>query len=174
MNFHRRFIFIHPTSFRHLFVSEINFNYKKNFFLQIQFFFFFSSALTNVQSSQNEKHFKRSAIIISFERSAIVRKRNDDFFRELKALIFSFHVNDSNFIDDIYYTLMKRRKSDVNTIVLWCQISWLIILTEITLFYVLYDRIFSFYYSDASSSLILRLYKIFYIRIICIKKCLKF
>ena len=79
--------------------------------------------LTSVQSSRNEKYFERSAIIVAFERSATVEEKSDDFFRELKALIFSFHVNDSSFIDDIYYTLMKRRKNDVNAIVLRCQIS---------------------------------------------------
>ena len=152
----------------------MNFNYKKNFFSQIQFSFLFSSALTSVQSSRNEKHFRKSAIIVFFERSAIVKKKSGDFFRELKALIFSFHVNDLNFVDDICYTLMKRRKDDVDAIVLRCQISWLIILIKMTLFYVLYDKIFFFCYNGASSSLILRLYKIFYIRMICIEKCLKF
>ena len=152
----------------------MNFNYKKNFFFQIQFFFLFSSALTNVQSSRNKKHLKRSAIIVAFERNAIVEKKNDDFSRELKALIFSLHVNDSNFVDDIYYTLIKRRKNDVNAIVLRCQILWLIILTEMTLTYILYNKIFSFYYNGASPSLILRFYEIFYIWVICIKKCLNF
>ena len=33
MNFlHRQVIFVHQTSFRHSFVSEMNFHYKKNFF----------------------------------------------------------------------------------------------------------------------------------------------
>ena len=123
MNFHRRFIFVHSTSFRHSFAFKINFNYKKNFFLQIQFFFLFFSALTNVQSSRNEKHFERSAIIVSFERSAIVKKRSDGFFYELKTLIFSFYVSGSSFADNIYYTLMKCRKNDVDAIALRCQIS---------------------------------------------------
>ena len=144
VNFHRRFIFVHPTSSRHSFTSEMNSNYKKNFFSQIQLFFLFSLALTDVQSFWNEKHFERSTIIASFERSAIVKKENGDFFRELKILIFSFHVNDSNFIDDICYTLIKCRKSDVDAIVLRYQISWLIILIEMTLFYILYDKIFFF------------------------------
>ena len=101
----------------------MNFNYKKNFSFQIQFFFFFSSALTSVQSSRNEEHFERNAIIVFFERSATVKEENDDFFCELKILIFPLHVNDSNFIDNICYTLMKRRKSDVDAIALRCQIS---------------------------------------------------
>ena len=79
--------------------------------------------LTSVQSFRNEKHLRKSAIIALFERSAIIKKESDDFFCELKALIFSFHVNDSNFINNIYYTLMKRRKNNVNAIVLRCQIS---------------------------------------------------
>ena len=174
MNFYKQFIFVHPTSFRHSSASEMNFNYKKNFFFQIQLFFLFSSALTSVQSLQNEKHFERNATIVSFERSATVKKKSGDFFRELKTLIFSLHVNDSNFVNDIYYTLMKRRKNNVDAIVLQCQISWLIILIEMILSYILYDKIFSFYYNGASSSLILRLYEIFYIRMICIKKCLRF
>ena len=101
----------------------MNFNYNKDFSFQIQFFFLFSSALTGVQSPRNEKHFEKSAIIVSFERSATVKKRSGDFFRELKTLIFSFHVNDLSFVNDICYTLMKRRKNDVDTIVLRCQIS---------------------------------------------------
>ena len=120
MNFHRQFIFVHSTSFRHSLVSEVNFNYKKNFFFQIQFFFF--STLTDVQSSRNKKHFERSAIIVLFEKSAIVRKKNNDFSRELKALIFSFHMNNLNFVDDIYYTLMRRCKSEIDAIALRCQI----------------------------------------------------
>ena len=96
----------------------MNFNYKKNFFFQIQFFFLFSSALTSVQSFQNEEHFERSAIIASFKRNATVRKKSDDFFRELETLIFSFHVNDSSFVDDICYTLMKHRKSKIDAIAL--------------------------------------------------------
>ena len=174
VNFHKRFIFVHPTSFRHSPAPEVNFNYKKNFSSQIQFFFLFSSALTNVQLFRNEKHLERNAIIAFFKKSATVKKKSGDFSRELKTLIFSFHVNDSSFVDDIYYTLMKRRKNDVDAIALRCQISWLIILTEMTLSYVLYDKIFSFCYSDASPSLTLRLYKISYIRMICIEKCLKF
>ena len=144
VNFHRRFIFVHSTSFRHSFVFEMNFNYKKNFFLQIQFFFFFSSALTNVQSFWNEEHFERSAIIVFLEKSAIVKRRSDDFFRELKTLIFLLYVNGSRFIDNIYCTLMKCCKNDVDAIVLRCQISWLIILIEMTLSYVLYNKIFFF------------------------------
>ena len=101
----------------------MNFNYKKNFFSQIQFFFLFSSALTGVQLSQNEKHFEKSAIIVFFERNATVKEESDDFFRELKTLIFSFHVNDLNFVDNIYYTLMKCCKNDVDAIALQCQIS---------------------------------------------------
>ena len=101
----------------------MNFNYKKGFFSQIQFFFFFSSALTGVQLLQDEKHFEKNAIIVSFERSAIVKERSDDFFRKLKTLIFSFYVNDSNFADNICYTLIKRRKNDVDAITLRCQIS---------------------------------------------------
>ena len=174
MNFYRRFISVHSTSFRHSLVSEMNFNYKKNFFFQIQFFFFFSSALTSVQSSQNKKHFEKSAIIVFFERSAIVKKESGDFSRELKILIFLFHVNGSSFIDDICCTLIKRCKNDVDAIALRCQISWLIILIEMILSYVLYDKIFSFCYSGASSSLTLRFYETFYIRIICIEKCLRF
>ena len=100
----------------------MNFNYKKNFFFQIQFFFLFSSVLTNVQSFRNEKHLERSAIIVLFEKSATVKEKSDDFFRELKALIFSFHVNNLSFVDNICYTLMKRRKSDVDAIALRCQI----------------------------------------------------
>ena len=152
----------------------MNFNYKKNFFLQIQFFFLFFSALTSVQSSRNEKHFEKNAIIAFLERNATVKKRNDDFSHELKTLIFSFHMNDLNFVDDICCTLIKHYKNKIDVIVLRCQISWLIILIKIILFYILYDKIFSFYYNDASSSLILRLYKISYIRMICIEKCLRF
>ena len=77
----------------------------------------------SVQSFRNEKYLEKSAIIVFFERSATVKKKNDDFFRELKTLIFSFHVNDLNFIDDIYYILMKCRKNDVDAIILRCQIS---------------------------------------------------
>ena len=98
----------------------MNFNYKKNFFSQIQLSFLFSSALTDVQSLRNEKHFKRNAIIVFFEKNATVEEKNDGFFRELKTLIFSLHVSDSNFIDNICYTLMKRRKNDVDAIVLRC------------------------------------------------------
>ena len=76
--------------------------------------------MTDVQSFRNEKHFERSAIIASFERNVIIKEKNDDFFRELKTLIFSLHINDLNFIDDIYYTLMKRRKNNVDAIVLRC------------------------------------------------------
>ena len=76
--------------------------------------------MTNVQSFRNEKHFEKSAIIVSFERNATVKKESDDFFRELKTLIFSFHVNDSNFVDNICCTLIKRRKNDVNVIILRC------------------------------------------------------
>ena len=135
INFYKRFIFVHSTSFRHSFAFKMNFNYKKNFSFQIQFFFFFSLTLTNVQSFRNEKH---------FEKSAIIKERNDDFFRKLKTLIFSFHVNDLNFINNICCTLMKRHKNGVNAIALRCQISWLIILIEMILFYVLYDKIFFF------------------------------
>ena len=174
VNFHRQFIFVHPTSFRHSFASEMNFNYKKNFFLQIQFFFLFSSALTSVQLLRDKKHPEKSAIIASFERNAIVKEKSDNSFRELKALIFSFYVNDSSFVDDICCTLMKHHKNDVDAIALRCQISWLIILIEMTLFYVLYDKIFSFCYNGASSSLTLRLYEISYIWMICIEKCLRF
>ena len=110
-------------SSRHSLALKMNFNYKKNSFFQIQLFFLFSSALTNVQSFRNEKHFERNAIIVSFERNATVKEKNDDFFRELKTLIFSFHVNDSNFIDNICCTLIKHRKNDVNAIALRCQIS---------------------------------------------------
>ena len=174
MNFHKRFIFVHSTLFCHSFVFEMNFNYKKSFFLQIQFFFLFSSTLTGVQSLRNEKHFEKNATIASFERNAIDRKKSDDFFRELKILIFSLHINDLNFINDICYTLIKRRKNDVDAIALRCQISWLIILTEMILSYVYMIKYFFFYYSGASSSLTLRLYKIFYIQMICIEKCLNF
>ena len=79
--------------------------------------------LTNVQSPQNEEHLKKNAIIAFFEKNATVKEKSDDFFRKLKALIFSLHVNDSNFIDDIYCTLMKRCKNDVDAIALRCQIS---------------------------------------------------
>ena len=123
MNFYKRFIFVHPILFRHSFAFEMNFNYKKNFFFQIQFFFLFFSALTNVQSFRNKKHFERSAIIVSFERNATVKEKSDDFFRELKILIFLFHMNDSNFVNNIYYTLMKCCKNDIDAIVLQCQIS---------------------------------------------------
>ena len=74
----------------------------------------------SVQSSQNEKYFERNAIIVSFERSAIVKKKSDDFSRELKTLIFSFHVNDLNFINNICYTLIKCCKNDVDAIALRC------------------------------------------------------
>ena len=123
MNFYRRFIFVHPTSFRHSFAFEINFNYKKSFSSQIQFFFLFFSALTNVQSPRNKEHFEKNAIIVSFKKSAIVKERNEDFSRELKTLIFSFHVNDSSFVNNICCTLMKRYKNDVDAIALQCQIS---------------------------------------------------
>ena len=119
VNFHKRFIFVHSTSFRHSFASKMNFNYKKNFSSQIQFFFF-SLTLTGVQSLWNEKHFERSAIIASLEKSAIVKEESGDFSRELKTLIFLLHVNDSNFVDNICCTLMKCRKNDVDTIVLRC------------------------------------------------------
>ena len=101
----------------------MNFNYKKSFFFQIQFFFLFSSTLTSVQSSQNEKHFEKNAIIVSFEKSAIVKEKSGDSSRELKTLIFSFHVNNLSFADNICYTLMKRRKNDIDAIILRCQIS---------------------------------------------------
>ena len=120
VNFHRRFIFVYSTSFRYLFVFEINFNYKKNFFSQIQFFFLFFSALTNVQSSRNEKHFERNAIIAFFRKNAIIEEKSGDFFCELKVLIFSFYVNDLSFIDNICCMLIKRRKNDVNAIALRC------------------------------------------------------
>ena len=110
-------------SSRHSLALKMNFNYKKNSFFQIQLFFLFSSALTNVQSFRNEKHFERNAIIVSFERNAIVKKKNDDFFHELKTLIFLFYMNNLNFVNNIYYTLIKRCKNDIDAIILRCQIS---------------------------------------------------
>ena len=144
VNFHRRFTFVHPTSSRHSPALEVDSNYKKNFFPQIQLFFLFSSALTGVQSLRNEEHPKKNAIIVSFERSATVKEGSGDFFRELKALIFSLHVNGSSFVDDIYYTLMRRRKDDVDAIALRCQISWLIILIKMILSYVCMIKHFLF------------------------------
>ena len=138
------FSFIKHYFVIHLFLKWI-FIIKKTSSFNFNFFsFFFNIYECSIVSKWIAIHFKRNAIIISFKKSATVEEKSDDFFHELETLIFSFHVNDANFINNICYTIMKYCKNDVDAIALRCQISWLIILIEITLSYICITKYFLF------------------------------
>ena len=96
---------------------------KKTFFFNFNFFFFFLQRWRMFNCFEiNCGSFRKKRDYCFFRKNAIVKKESDDFSRELKTLIFSLYINDLNFIDNIYYTLMRRHKSDVDVIILSCQI----------------------------------------------------
>ena len=117
-SFIRRHFVIHPLL---KWISTI----KRTSSLKFNFSFFFLQRW-RVFNRLKMKNISKEAWLLKrgfFRQKHVYWKKSDDFFRELKTLIFSLHMNGSSFIDDIYCALMKRRMSDVDAIVLRYQIS---------------------------------------------------